>query len=119
MNTVEFGSSPEEAGARIKEAVRKRNELYASDRASDEEFMNLHEQEIAPFLEKIKARYGNPRNRDADYSQYKLWHVLVDGEINIDCPRYDFPGEYSVEKFIDELYEKRQKEKGESRQENI
>ena len=54
-------------------------------------------EEIVKFLDGIKKKYPN-------YDDCKLYHILVFSGIKHECSMFDFPGDYSVEKFIEDKY---------------
>ena len=58
---------------------------------------NIHEKgdQIIAFSKKIKEKYSN-------FGDYLMYHVLVGSTLRTK-PLFDFPGEDSVEKFLDDL----------------
>lgn len=58
---------------------------------------NIHEKgdQIVAFSQKIKEKYNN-------YGDYLMYHVLVGSTLR-PKPFFDFPGEDSIEKFLDDL----------------
>ena len=73
----------------IKELKDKWNEAYKKDA------LGTHEK-IIEFAEKIKNKYP-------DYQDYMLYHLLIGSIPKSKLPKFDFPGEDSVEKFIESL----------------
>jgi hypothetical protein len=61
-------------------------------------------QEMVDFAEQIKKEFPN------DYFEYQYYHFLIGSTPKGDKEKIDFPGEYSVEKFISQLKEKYRQE---------
>ncbi|MCG2695448.1 hypothetical protein L6248_00755 [Candidatus Parcubacteria bacterium] len=51
----------------------------------------------AKFADRIQKEY-------ADHYDYLLYHALTGSGIGSQCSKFDFPGDDSVEKFIEERY---------------
>ncbi|MCG2698388.1 hypothetical protein L6307_04880 [Candidatus Parcubacteria bacterium] len=54
-------------------------------------------EEIVKFIDEIKRKYPN-------HYDCKLYHILAFSGIQHECSMFDFPGDDSVEKFIEERY---------------
>jgi hypothetical protein len=59
-----------------------------------------HEKWRSEIIEKIKTHYG-----DLEVMKYTLWHVFIGGGDQLGCENFDFPGEYSIQKIIEDLPE--------------
>ena len=73
----------------IKRLKDKRGEAYKKD------MFGTHEK-IIEFTERIKDKYP-------DYRDYELYHLLIGSTPGGKLPKFDFPGENSIEKFIESL----------------
>jgi len=62
------------------------------DAAGLDEFL----QRQAEFVDNLKKKYS-------DCEKYRLYHLFIGSTPWEDCPKFDFPGEDSVEKFIESL----------------
>lgn len=62
----------------------------------DEDIANIF-QKTSNFARELQKKYPDFRN-------YRLYHLLILSSVGEgDCDKFDFPGDDSVEKFIDEL----------------
>jgi|GEM_PF-1566393 len=81
---------------KIKEIERKRDELF--EKMGTEEAW----EEILEYANNLKKKHPN-----GDYLKYRAYHALICSTTDEKkSPYLDFPGEDSVEKFLDELLEK-------------
>jgi len=62
------------------------------DAAGLDEFL----QRQVEFVDNLKKKYS-------DYEKYRLYHLLIGSTPWEDCPKFDFPGEDSIEKLINSL----------------
>lgn len=65
----------------------------------DDNIFSKVNDKIGNFGKRLKEEYG-------DFEDYLLYHLLAGSSLRGACEKYDFPGEDSVEKFIDDLYKK-------------
>ena len=86
--------SPQNELEQKHELVARNLEKRMLAAAKDE---NIHEKgdQIIAFANKLKTKYSN-------YGDYLLYHVLVGSTLK-PKPFFDFPGEDSVEKFLEVL----------------
>lgn len=65
----------------------------------DEDYLDSEKSSKAvDFARKLKAKYPD------DYMNYRLWYILAGGSPDYQGEeKYDFPGEDSIEKFINSL----------------
>ncbi len=75
----------------IKDLLRSKNKLAIYE-------------EMVDFAEQIKKEFPN------DYFKYQYYHFLIGSTPKGEEEKIDFPGEYSVENFINQLKEKYQQE---------
>jgi hypothetical protein len=81
---------------KIKEIERKRDELF--EKMGTEEAW----EEILEYANNLKKKHPH-----GDYLKYRAYHALICSTTDKKkSPYLDFPGEDSVEKFLDELLEK-------------
>ena len=87
----------ERPGVNFEELARKRKEIYKfmAEKGLDEEVYA----KFLKFARKLQAE-------QPDYQNNSLYHLLVGSTLAQDrvFDEADFPGEYSIVKFIDELY---------------
>ncbi len=71
----------------LKQLQEKRHNIFSNI----DKYEKLYE-----FAEKLKAKHE-------DYKDYRLYHFLIGSTPDRELPKIDFPGEDSIEKFIDSL----------------
>jgi len=54
------------------------------------------------IVEKVKEL----RLKYSDYESYHAYHILVGSSLLNECPNFDFPGEDSIEAFLDKAEQK-------------
>jgi len=59
---------------------------------------------IIDFIEQIRKTHP-------DHEEYMMYHVLAGSTPQGECPKFDFPGEDSVETFINRLHQEYSAEK--------
>ena len=62
-------------------------------------------EDILSFHDKVISKARELESIYPDYSDYELYHLLIGSTID-DRSKFDFPGEDSVQKFIDAEFEK-------------
>ncbi len=55
----------------------------------------FHQKQIE-FVDNLKKKYP-------DYEHYRLYHLFIGSTPWEDCPKFDFPGDDSIEKLINSL----------------
>lgn len=89
-NSLEF-KKPTDEEMIIKEVELQKNFIMNQNKAEAKKV-------IDEFMETIKKSYS-------DYDKYRLFHVLEGTPINENCTEFDFPGEDSVTKFINKIFD--------------
>ena len=96
METGEAGFDPEdltlEQKREIARAVKEKMNILARSR------------DILFFHDKLVNKARNLQAKYPDYEDYELYHLLI-GSTVYDRPEFDFPGEDSVQKFIEAEFE--------------
>ena len=88
-NTETFESEKETKLIRLKEIVDR---LYGIE---DYSGLNM----IVRKSEDIRSKYP-------DYQDYRLYHLAAGSTPKSECPKFDFPGEDSIELFLEEAESK-------------
>ncbi len=85
LNQVETKADEEALAEKLREKVNK-------------SFSFENYEKIGEYTDKIREKYP-------DYSEYRLWHVVISSTINENTKitHFDFPGDDSAEKFINSL----------------
>ena len=102
----------------INELLAKRKFIY-SRFEKNENITSFHEKSIEPFIQSIQKAYGT-RDKEGklienipnsiteqEYTKYRLWHILIDGTDIPEAEYFDFPGEHSIQNFIEKAYEEK------------
>jgi len=64
--------------------------------AEDFDVFTKAQDKIVGFTEKLREKYP-------DYQNYGFYHLMIGSTPRGECAKKDFPGEDSIEKFIDSL----------------
>lgn len=80
-----FENNPEEE-KRVKELELLADKVF-------EKIEKWDDSEVYVFLKKLEKKYP-------DHTNYRLYHLLDSSTLFKNCPKFDFPGDDSVEKFL-------------------
>jgi len=89
----------------LKELKRKFDELYELEPLT---FSHASKQ----FAEVLRAKFKTNKGTK-NFEEYRLFHLLA-GSSHKECTEFDFPGEYSIENFINTQYREMVKEREEA-----
>ena len=97
METGETGFNPENLSEQEKaEILSSLGEKWRA-LSKMEDLLSFHER-VLDKTKELRAKYP-------DYNDYRLYHFLI-GSTVYDRAKFDFPGEDSVQKFIEAKFEK-------------